>query len=212
MTICYTVFLFGVYMLLQKYFQSKLLKNPIYQRYCITTFLLLKQGDVFSLNEEVNLSLAGFIKPYVSDNYSNEDIVYKIKTGNKYFGKYSKNKGEVKYWKKRIQNDAYYNQVVSDFEKKSIINFKPESKMLNMALEFLITFIGILLSVVNYINNWERFGWKSLTIFVVLVILYFAIILPMNKMQEKSKVNEARVRLIVISSAIAKKCNRQEAI
>ena len=209
MTICHTVFLFGAYMLMQKYFQSKLLKNPLYQRYCITTFSLLKQGDVFALNEEVNLSLAGFVKPYVSDNYSNEDIVYEIKTGNKYFGKYSNNKQEVKYWKRRIQNDAYYNQVISDFETKSIINFKLESKMLNTALEFLITFIGILLSVVNYIKNWERFGWKSLTVFVVLAILFFAIISPVNKIQEKIKVNEVRLRLIVISSAIAKSYKSQ---
>lgn len=210
MTICYTVFLFGVYMLLQKYFQLRLLKNPLYQRYCITAFTLLNQEDLFTLNEQVNLSLAGFIKPYVSDNYSNEEIVYEIKTGDKYFGKYSKNKSELRYWKKKIQNDAYYNQLFSAVETKSLINFKTESNMLNTALEFLITFIGILLSVVNYINNWERFGLKSLTVFIVFVVLFFTIIAPMNKMQEKSKINEARLRLIIISSAIAKKYKNQE--
>ena len=205
MAICYMVFLFGAYMLLQKYLQSRLLKNPLYQRYCIVTFFLLKQEDIFILNEQVNLSLAGFIKPYVSDNYTNEEIVYEIKTGDKYFGKWSQNKREINYWKKRIRNDTYYNQILSDFETKNMINFKTESKILNTALEFLITFIGILLSVVNYINNWERFGWKSLTVFVVLVILFFTMIVPVNKIQEKSKVNGAKQRLIVVSSAIAKK-------
>ena len=210
MTICYTVFLLGLCMLLEKYFQARLMKNPLYQRYCITAFSLLKQEDVFELKEQVNLSLAGLIKPYVSDNYTNEDIICQIKTGDKYFGKLSNNKREIKYWKKRIQDDTYYNQLVSDFETKSIINFKVESKILNTTLEFLITFIGILLAVVNYINNWERFGWKSLTFFAFFVVVFFALIAPMNKTLEENRVGEARLRLIIISSAIAKKYKRDD--
>lgn len=203
MTVCYIVFLSGSCMLLRQYLQMRLLKNPNYQRYCLTTFLLLKQEDVFSLYTQINLSLAGLIKPYFPNNYSNEDIVYMLKTDNSL-----QNRRRLRCWKKRIQNDVYYNEIVSDYETKSMINFKSEGRILNTALEFLITFIGIFLTVVNYINNWERFGWKSFTVFAVLAVLFFVVIIPLNQWHKENKVEETRMRLVVISSAIAKKYNQ----
>ena len=186
----------------------RLLKNPNYQRYCLTAFLLLKQEDVFSLCTQINLSLAGVIKPYFSNSYSNEDIVYMLKTDNSRSYNSLQNRKGLRCLKKRIQNDVYYNEIVSDYETKSMINFKSEGRILNTALEFLITFIGIFLTVVNYISNWERFGWKSLTVFAVLVVLFFVIIIPLNQWQNENKVEATRMRLIVISSAIAKKYNQ----
>lgn len=208
MTVCYIVFLFGSFMLLRQYLQMRLLKNPNYQRYCLTAFLLLKQEDVFSLCTQINLSLAGVIKPYFSNSYSNEDIVYMLKTDNSRSYNSLQNRKGLRCLKKRIQNDVYYNEIVSDYETKSMINFKSEGRILNTALEFLITFIGIFLTVVNYISNWERFGWKSLTVFAVLVVLFFVIIIPLNQWQNENKVEATRMRLIVISSAIAKKYNQ----
>lgn len=207
MTVCYMVFLFGAYMLLRKYFQLRLLKNPNYQRYCLTTFLLLKQEDIFSLSKEINLSLAGLLKPYLLDGRSNEEIVYMLKT-DKHFCKSSRDKREIKRLGKLIRNDVYYNEVVSDFETKDMINFKSEGKIINTFLELLITFIGIFLTIVNYISDWERFGLKSLTVFAGLVVLYFTIMIHLNKWQKDNKVETTRTRLIVISSAIAKKYNQ----
>lgn len=210
-TVCYMVFLFGAYILLRQYLQLRLLKNPNYQRYCLTTFLLLKQEDVYSLSGQIYLSLAGFVKPYLSEKYSNEDIVYMLKTDKRCYKDFQ-NKRKIKQWIKLIANDAYYNEVVSDFETKRMINFKSEGKILNTAFEVLMTFIGIFLTVVNYINNWERFGWKSLTVFAVLFVLFFAIIIPLNQWQKENKVEATRMRLIVISSAIAKKYNQSAEI
>lgn len=167
----------------------------------------MKQEDVFSLTNHINLSLAGLIKPYLSFNCSNEKIVNNIKTDNKYFCKFQNNKRKIKSLGNLIKNDVYYNQVVSDFETKNMINFKVVSKILNTTLEFFITFIGIFLTVVNYISNWERFGWKSLTVFIVFAILLFVIIIPIMEMRKRNKIRAAQMRLIVISSAIAKKYN-----
>ena len=136
MTVCYIVFLFGSFMLLRQYLQMRLLKNPNYQRYCLTAFLLLKQEDVFSLCTQINLSLAGVIKPYFSNSYSNEDIVYMLKTDNSRSYNSLQNRKGLRCLKKRIQNDVYYNEIVSDYETKSMINFKSEGRILNTALEF----------------------------------------------------------------------------
>lgn len=210
MTVCYTVFFFGVYMLLSQYLQSRFLKNPEYQRFCLTTFLLLKNEDIFSLTQQINLSLAGIIRQNLQLNCLNENIVYKIKTDNKYFCKLLNKNREAKSLGKLIKNDMYYNQMVSEFETKSMINFKAENKILYTALEFLITFIGIFLTVVNYISNWERFGWKSLTIFIALAVLLFLIIIPLIKFHERNKIQATKMRLIVVSSAIAKKYNQDK--
>lgn len=210
MTVCYAVFFCGVYILLSQYFQMRFLKNPAYQRFCLTTFLLLNKEDIFSLTQQINLSLAGIIRQNLQLNCLNENIVYKIKTDNKYFYKLLNKNRESKSLRKLIKNDMYYNQMVSEFETKSMINFKAENKILYTALEFLITFIGIFLTVVNYISNWERFGWKSLTIFIALAVLLFLIIIPLIKFHERNKIHAAKMRLIVVSSAIAKKCNKNE--
>ncbi len=208
MTVCYMIFFFGVYMLLNQYFNDSLIKNPQYQRFCLMAYLLLKQEDVFSLTRQIDFALAGLIKPYLPFKYSNEDIVYNIKTNGEYFYKSLNNKRKVKSLGKLIKNDRYFYQIVSDYETKNLINFKIERKIINVALEFLITFIGIFFAIVNYITSWERFGWKSLIVFIVFAILLFSIIIPLMKIRRKNKIHTAQMRLIVISSAIAKKYNQ----